>query len=196
MPVAPVGGRHGAAMGAAEKLRGGPTWGPAGGSLLQPGRLGFVGVGGPSRRPVPSEIFRHIRHGATARAMQSRNVAALRQLRQFWGSEVYFFSTIPTHNARRPVMRRRTALLRTTSLNVAPAPCSLNSCKPLPARHQRVWCCRLTTNQKIVCQRSPGTLHCHAPNEYCSSAFTSKKMTVVMWHYAAICKISFIVLSH
>ena len=30
MPVAAIGGRHEAAMGAAEKLRGGPTWGPAG----------------------------------------------------------------------------------------------------------------------------------------------------------------------
>ena len=32
MPVAAIGGRHEAAMGAAEKLRGGPTWGPGGGA--------------------------------------------------------------------------------------------------------------------------------------------------------------------
>ena len=32
MPVAAIGRRHGAAMGAVEELRGGPTWGQAGGA--------------------------------------------------------------------------------------------------------------------------------------------------------------------
>ena len=52
MPVAAIGGRHPAAMGAAEKLRGGPTWRPGGGGLLLPGRRDLAGHGGPGGSAV------------------------------------------------------------------------------------------------------------------------------------------------
>jgi hypothetical protein len=46
MPVAAIGASHGAAMGAAEKLPGGPTWGLDGGALLLQGRRVWAGQGG------------------------------------------------------------------------------------------------------------------------------------------------------
>ena len=85
MPVAAIGGRHEAAMGAAEKLRGGPTWGPGGGVLLLPG-----GPVTPVAR-YPVSLFRALRNltphppRCNGRGLQTRNVAALRQLRQFRG---------------------------------------------------------------------------------------------------------------
>ncbi len=70
MPVAAIGGPHGAAMGAAEKLRGGQTWGPGGGRCgSRAGGLWRAVVGGGLRSsavPRGLQVFGEWRQLRTA----------------------------------------------------------------------------------------------------------------------------------
>ena len=96
MAVAAIGGRHGAAMGAAEKLRLEARRG-SGGTVRHRTRVPpvFAALGAgratpaarhldtPPRFPAPPGICRHIRHGATVTVRRTRNVAAWRRCGSF-----------------------------------------------------------------------------------------------------------------
>lgn len=67
MPVAAIGASHGAAMGAAEKRRGGPTWGLDGGALLLQGRRVLAGPGAGGGGRAATSATRRLDAGPTHR---------------------------------------------------------------------------------------------------------------------------------